>query len=89
MSEYKKAVVGDVVIFRDPSGKDHNAIVTIDHGGCINLLHVSSDSARQDQYGRQIERPTSVSHQSQNQAHGFNWRWPDEKPNEYQPPVSR
>lgn len=89
MDEYKKPQVGDAIIFRDSSGKDHNAIVTCDHGACINLVHVSSDEKRQDPYGRQIERPTSISHQSQNKVHGFNWRWPNEEPNPYVPPVSR
>ena len=57
------------------------------HWPCINLVHVAKDESRDDQYGRQIDRPTSVVHQDQNSAGGFCWRFPDEKQAQWEPPV--
>jgi hypothetical protein len=45
---------------------------------CINLVYVSSDASKDDPYGRQIERQTSVVHASTQPAGGFCWRMPDE-----------
>lgn len=71
--------VGAHVIFVDSQRNEHDALVTAWHGKfCINMVFVSSDPLRRDDYGRQIERePTSLSHQSQ-QCYGNFWRWPDE-----------
>jgi hypothetical protein len=74
----------------DESGKyvtdEHGYLVSEDIPGtegsnwpCINLVCVSSDEAKQDQYGRQIERETSVVHIRNNSAGGFCWQWPDEE----------
>lgn len=54
----------------------------------INLVLVMTDEKNRDQYGRQIERQTSVEHQAQSTAKGRCWRFPDE-PSEapMQPPV--
>jgi len=49
------------------------------HWPCINLVYVSGDEAKQDQYGRQIERESSVVHITNNSAGGFCWQWPDEE----------
>lgn len=45
--------------------------------GC-NLVFVTSDQMKTDQYGSQIERPTSVVHRKNQAAHGRYWCWPDE-----------
>jgi hypothetical protein len=71
--------VGTHVIFVDSRGNPLDALVTAWHSEtCINVVFVSSDELRRDNYGRQIERePTSVCHVSQN-PHGNYWKWPDE-----------
>lgn len=79
--------VGDVVIFHDDRGRQHNALITaVWSQQCVNLVHVSSDENRQDDYGRQIERPTSVEHVSRKAVHGMYFRLPDEPVNEYVEP---
>jgi len=55
---------------------------------CVNLVWVSIDRERQDSYGRQIERETSVVHASDQSAHGNYWRFMDEEPNKFIAPVS-
>lgn len=45
---------------------------------CINLVYVSGDSSKDDPYGRQLERDTSVVHASTQPAGGFCWRMPEE-----------
>lgn len=80
---------GDIVIYHDEVGKPYNALITsggFEHGGSatgwINVLYVSDDPAKRDNYGRQIERQSSVSHVTGTTAWGRYWRWPDEEPNE-------
>jgi hypothetical protein len=93
--------VRDHIVYHDENGKAHDALVTAYWGnpttedgapnqyiGCLNLVFVSDDAERRDQYGRQIERLTSISHKSTQHTHGFYWRWPDEEPNPYTPPSS-
>jgi hypothetical protein len=46
---------------------------------CINLLFVAADEHRTDQYGRQIERPSSVVHKSNNSAGGNCFVFPGEE----------
>ena len=70
---------GDMVIFVDPYGEEHNALVTAvwqNPSGepSVNVVYVSDDLAKEDQYGRQIERNTSVVHESNQSAHGMKWR---------------
>lgn len=57
---------------------------------CINLLIVSPNEECQDQYGRQLERHTSVVHQSNSSAQGYCFRFEDEilDPSMRQPTVS-
>ena len=57
---------------------------------CVNLLIVSATPECQDQYGRQLERHSSICHMVKNSAHGFCFRFPDEKidPALRQPTVS-
>ncbi len=75
--------IGDTVQFFDPYGKPHTALVTTiftsGHPGddgpkpSVNLVFVSDDETKTDQYGRQIERNTSVVHKSNQYAHGMYW----------------
>ena len=57
--------LGDKVTFIDPLKKEHNALVTCIHGSAldetpsINIILVSDDAAKEDSYGRQMERQTS------------------------------
>ena len=46
--------------------------------GC-NLLFVSSDEKKEDDYGRQIERQSSCIHVSGQAAPGYAWSWPSER----------
>lgn len=78
--------VGGHVFYVDQIGSQHDAIVTciwgrIEDVPCINLAFVSGDEARQDSYGRQIERQTSVVHRTRQAAHGFYYMMPGETPN--------
>lgn len=129
--EVRTLEIGDRVIFHDPEGNPHNALVNCIHdavddngvwtqdmphcserpdvpwrseedeewrdevgydrvreyedGPLVNLVILSDDEERTDSYGRQIERPTSISHASDNKSHGNYWRWPDEDPNSVTP----
>lgn len=74
--------IGDHIIFIDAYGKERQALVTIvwdgmsgDESGC-NLVIVHDDEARKDTYGRQIDRHTSVVHQSAQPAGGYCWKRP-------------
>ena len=79
--------IGDSVIFHDPKGRAHNALVTtVWSPEMVNVVFVSGDDSRQDSYGRQTERATSLPHKSQSTVHGYYWRFADEEPNEYVPP---
>ena len=84
----KQLKAGDAVKFIDENRREHDALVTavwenMTHGvvppGC-NLLYVSSNDEQRDQYGRQIERRSSVAHKDGNGAPGWVWYWPDEDP---------
>lgn len=89
----RQASIGDHVVYHDPVGKAHDALLTTiwsaDEHPLVNLVYISSDEARQDSYGRQIERQTSCNHASKMPVHGNYWRFPDEEPNAYVPPVAR
>lgn len=80
------------LVYVDPRGVSHSAIVTIwwtgeanvevyrsanGEPGC-NLVYISDDHNKVDPYGRQIERATSVVHKSKQAAHGNYWKWPGE-----------
>lgn len=97
----KELRVGGVVIYCDQVGNDHDAVLTAvwSHGTVdehikaygdyplVNLVFVSGDESKQDSYGRQIERATSVQHVAPNLPHGFYWRFPDEDRQPYTPPM--
>lgn len=54
------------VIYFDSNSRPHHALITADwykgNFGAVNLIYVHDDPNRTDQYGQQIERPTSVAH---------------------------
>jgi hypothetical protein len=86
------SLLGKAVVFCDSKMVDHLAMITCVHGEgeapCVNLVHVSDDPTKQDNYGRQIERVTSVSHGSSGGcAHGFYWRREHEERIPWSPPV--
>ena len=82
--------VGDVVHFVDPTGGIHTALVTAWWSKtCCNVVITSGDAAKRDEYGRQIERYTSLMHKSSiGTAYGQYWKWPDEEPNPYRSPMA-
>lgn len=87
MGDERQPKVGDVVIWHDPTGVPHNALLTaVWSPTYVNLVIVSGDETRTDSYGRQIERNTSQTHKSQTKVHGNYWRYEDEEPNPYVPP---
>lgn len=83
--------VGEHVVYVDEKRHYHNALITavwgevthgVEPGGnpwvnypCINLLYVVDAPEQQDQYGRQIERTSSVVHFSSQTAPGFSWMY--------------
>lgn len=73
--------LGKPVTYVDPRGVEHAAVVTADWGDgaiefpSLNVVFVTDDSTKQDPYGNQIERSTSVPHESnRGGAHGNFWR---------------
>ncbi len=79
MSDSDKPNAGDVVIYVDEVGVAHDALVTIYFGGeqpngALNCVYVSKDTNKSDPYGRQLERASSVSRQSEHTAHGRYWQ---------------
>lgn len=87
MSEPRKAKIGQDVVFVDPVGQACPAVVTASWGWpSVNIVIVSRDENKTDTYGRQIERHTSIVHQSVQPAHGNYWRFTDEKPKETEVP---
>ena len=90
MKDPKEIQVGDAVVFHDPSGVPHAAVITaVWSPPMVNLVFVSSDPARTDCYGRQIERATSLYHKSQTQVHGVYWRYAEEEPNPVVQPTQK
>jgi len=84
----KEVHVGDTVVWHESDGKALKALVTAVWGPtCINLVVVSGDETKKDDYGRQIERRTSCSYKDQNRVHGFYWRFEEDEPNPYVPPA--
>ena len=75
--------VGDPIIWIDEHKEEHPALVTKvweSVGGLpgVNLVYVVKDEPKTDQYGRQIQRQTSVCHLSVQPAGAWAWKWPDE-----------
>lgn len=77
--------IGDSVKFVDEYGVEHNALVTTVFSGgsahpgddgpmpAVNVVYVTRDDTKHDQYGRQIERKTSVVNKAHQAAHGMFW----------------
>ena len=73
--------IGEGVIYVDENRVEHDALLTIVHGPgygpenepTVNLLYVSKDADRSDQYGRQVIRESSVAHCSNNGVYGRCW----------------
>lgn len=66
MSESDKPSVGDVIVYTDEFGVEHDALVIAYFGGerpdgALNCVYTSSEASKSDPYGRQIERACSVS----------------------------
>lgn len=89
-------IVGCGVVYVDAHGAQHNALVTAVWGSvenmatqppCINVVMVSADESKQDQYGRQIWRETSVVYRTVQPAHGFYYMFPGETPNPHVAPL--
>lgn len=58
-------IIGDHVIYVDPKGVQHNALVQqVWTETCINLVYVSDNVDEQDSYGRQTKHVTSIQHQT-------------------------
>jgi hypothetical protein len=83
--------VGCPVVYVDPVAVRHEALVTAVWGDpaacvpCINLVYIDSDETKQDPYGRQISRQTSLCHRSVNPAHGQYFMMPGDTANPVQP----
>lgn len=79
--EEREIEVGQQVVFVDSRRQWHQSLVTAVWSGsgsrvenpCINLVFVSGDTSKADQYGRQIERETSVVHYGDSTAPGQCW----------------
>ena len=57
--------IGDVVDLLDETGHQHWGLVTaVWEPAGVNVVFVSSDETKTDQYGRQVERLSSLQHQS-------------------------
>ena len=79
MESKRMPEVGEAVVFVDPVGVAHSALVTAAWSeDCINVVFVSGDLDKRDSYGRQIERQTSIMHAAIVPVHGNYWRFVDE-----------
>lgn len=78
----RKKMEGEVVVFVDENSQEHLALITRDFGSAaapkestsVNLVYVASNEERTDSYGRQIQRATSVPHQTSQAAPGYFWK---------------
>lgn len=69
-TQVKPIAAGDVVQVVTEDYEQRAALVTVVHGEfreeqpppCINVVYVSSDPAKRDPYGRQLERMSSLQH---------------------------
>lgn len=75
--------IGQAVTFVDTRGNPRPALITNIFGDpseypCINVAFVNNDVNQKDDYGRKIERMSSVVHQKSQTAHGNYWRTGEE-----------
>lgn len=88
MSEQRTPKMGEAIVYVDPTGQAHPALVTQPWGPtCVNLVYVTRDGSKRDPYGQQLERATSFPHQSQIPVHGNYWRFADEAPKATEKPA--
>ena len=83
--------IGEPVIYTTPKGLDCMALVTAvwGTGACaINLVFVSPDESKQDGYGRQTQRESSVCHTSVMHTGGRLWRNIGEERPDYVEPLT-
>jgi len=71
--------VGKFITYVDSVGRERDALVTAvwgnpEHNPAINVVVINNDENQRDDYGRKLERFTSVVHQSNQSAHGFYWK---------------
>ncbi len=73
--EATPVAAGEPVRIVDEQYGEHVGLVTCVHGSfggtfvpCINVVYVSSDPAKRDPYGAQLERLSSLQHRSQGPA---------------------
>lgn len=75
--------IGESVVFTDTFGVEHAALLTnvFDNGDpekypnpAVNVVYVTSDGAKTDGHGRQIERAASCCHRSMSTVAGYTWR---------------
>jgi len=77
-TSHGSAEIGQKVIFVDSNRVTRNALLTMVWGDpadrpTVNLVTVSPDENKIDNYGRQIEHFTSVPHQERTTAPGMYW----------------
>lgn len=88
MSDERVPKVGETVIFTNPRAVDNMALVTaVWSPTCINVVFVSGDEDKKDQYGRQVERQTSVQRMADWTAHGNYFRFLGEEKKQYKEPL--
>lgn len=71
-SQVSPVAAGDPVNVVTENYEQRTALVTVVHGEfregqpppCINVVYVSSDPSKRDPYGQQLERMSSLQHQS-------------------------
>lgn len=79
--------VGGRVVYHNSNGTAMPALVTaVWSETCINLVTVSIDDSKKDDYGRQVERYTSVPYKTNLPVHGNYFRFEEDEPNPYQAP---
>jgi len=71
-------VIGEFVKVVDEFGRLHDGLVTNAWNRTTNVVYVTGDEAKTDQYGRQIERQTSCMHKLDTSAPGRFWYFSDE-----------
>lgn len=71
-------VIGEFVKVVDEFGGPHDGLVTNAWARTTNVVYVTGDKTKTDQYGQQIERQTSCMHKLDTSAPGRYWYFADE-----------
>lgn len=72
VTEVQPVAAGDAIVVVTEDYETRHALVTTVHGQfvegqappCINAVYVTSDPAKRDPYGHQLERMSSLQHES-------------------------